>query len=111
MGGTGHNDRNRFGTSLAVTESKEVYGWGNSWYGALGVNSSIVSKPVRVGTDISNAVQVAGGGKSGSDDYHVYSIGNTGYTYILKEDGTVSSLGYNVKGELGNGAKASTTAV
>ena len=108
MGGTGHNDRNRFGTSLAVTESKEVYGWGNSWYGALGVNSSIVSKPVRVGTDISNAVQVAGGGKSGSDDYHVYSIGNTGYTYILKEDGTVSSLGYNVNGELGNGSKTST---
>ena len=68
-------------------------------------------KPVRVGTDISNAVQVAGGGKSGSDDWHVNSIGNTGYTYILKEDGTVSSLGYNVNGELGNGAKVSTTAV
>ena len=46
MGGTGHNDRNRFGTSLAVTESKEVYGWGNSLYGALGVNASTVSTPV-----------------------------------------------------------------
>ena len=111
MGGTGRAEKNRFGTSLAVTESKEVYGWGNSLYGALGVKSSIVSKPVRVGTDISNAVQVAGGGKSGSDDWHVNSIGNTGYTYILKEDGTVSSLGYNVNGELGNGAKVSTTAV
>ena len=72
MGGTGRSESNRFGTSLAVTESKEVYGWGNSLYGALGVKSSIVSKPVRVGTDISNAVQVAGGGKSGSDDWHVY---------------------------------------
>ena len=111
MGGTGHDDRNRFGTSLAVTESKEVYGWGNSLYGALGVKSSIVSTPVRVATGISTAVQVAGGGKSGSDDWHVNSIGNTGYTYILKEDGTVSSLGYNVNGELGNGAKVSTTAV
>ena len=111
MGGTGRGEKNRFGTSLAVTESKEVYGWGNSLYGALGVKSSIVSKPVRVGTDISNAVQVAGGGKSGSDDWHVNSIGNTGYTYILKEDGTVSSLGYNVNGELGNGAKVSTSAV
>ena len=111
MGGTGHDDRNRFGTSLAVTESKEVYGWGNSMYGALGVNASIVSTPVRVAAGISTAVQVAGGSKSGSDDYHVNSIGNTGYTYILKEDGTVSSLGYNVNGELGNGAKASTTAV
>ena len=56
--------------AFAVTESKEVYGWGNSLYGALGVKSSIVSTPVRVGTDISNAVQVAGGGKSGSDDWH-----------------------------------------
>ena len=111
MGGTGRDGKNRFGTSLAVTESKEVYGWGNSLYGALGVKSSIVSKPVRVGTDISNAVQVAGGGKSGSDDWHVNSIGNTGYTYILKEDGTVSSLGYNVNGELGNGAHTSTTNV
>ena len=41
----------------------------------------------------------------------INSIGNTGYTYILKEDGTVSSLGYNVNGELGNGAHTSTTAV
>ena len=84
---------------------------GNSLYGALGVNASIVSTPVRVATGISTAVQVAGGGKSGSDDWHVNNIGNTGYTYILKEDGTVSSLGYNVNGELGNGAKVSTTAV
>ena len=111
MGGTGRGEKNRFGTSLAVTESKEVYGWGNSMYGALGVNASIVSTPVRVATGISTAVQVAGGGKSGSDDYHVNSIGNTGYTYILKEDGTVSSLGYNVNGELGNGANTSTTNV
>ncbi len=53
-------------------------------------------------------MQVAGGGKSGSDDWHVNNIGNTGYTYILKEDGTVSSLGYNVNGELGNGAQSAT---
>ena len=46
---------------------------------------------MRVGTDISNAVQVAGGGKSGSDDWHVNSIGNTGYTYNPKRRGTVSA--------------------
>ena len=49
MGGTGRDGKNRFGTSLAVTESKEVYGWGNSMYGALGVNASIVSTPVKIG--------------------------------------------------------------
>ncbi len=51
MGGTGRGEI-EIGTSLAVTESKEVYGWGNSLYGAFGIKSSIVSKPVKVGTDI-----------------------------------------------------------
>ena len=62
-------------------------------YGALGVKSSIVSKPVRVATGISTAVQVAGGGKSGSDDWHVNSIGNTGYTYIPKRRRNSFKLG------------------
>ena len=56
-------------------------------------------------------MQVAREEKKKNNEYHVYSIGNTGYTYILKEDGTVSSLGYNANGELGNGAQTSTTAV
>ena len=53
-------------------------------YGALGVKSSIVSTPVRVATGISTAVQVAGGGKSGSDDWHVNNIGNTCLLYTSR---------------------------
>ena len=30
------NDNSSYGTSIALTESKEVYGWGYSGYGPLG---------------------------------------------------------------------------
>ena len=36
-----------WGTSIAVTESKEVYGWGYSGYGALGKTGEFKS-PIRV---------------------------------------------------------------
>ncbi|MFR1006176.1 MAG: RCC1 domain-containing protein, partial [Hominilimicola sp.] len=48
--------------------------------------------------DIDTAVQASIGGTS-----------NTYFTYILKEDGTVSSLGYNEYGQLGNGTTNSSS--
>ena len=86
-----------WGTSIAVTESKEVYGWGYSNYGALGKDGTFKS-PIKV-SNINTAVGVALGGTS-----------NAQFTYILKEDGTVSSLGYNDYGQLGNGTTTSSTA-
>ena len=79
-----------WGTSIAVTESKEVYGWGYSNYGALGKTGEFKS-PIKV-SNINTAVGAALGGTDSGQ-----------FTYILKEDGTVSSLGYNGYGQLGNG--------
>ncbi len=81
---------NGYGTSIALTESKEVYGWGYSGYGPLGQTGYFTS-PIKV-SNINTAVGVALGGTD-----------NTQFTYILKKDGTVSSLGYNYYGQLGNG--------
>ena len=83
-----------WGTSIAVTESKEVYGWGYSNYGALGKTGEFKS-PIKV-SNINTAVEAALGGTD-----------STPFTYILKEDGTVSSLGYNGYGQLGNGTTTS----
>ena len=91
-----------WGTSITVTESKEVYGWGYSGsgysgYGPLGKNGEFKS-PIRV-SNINTAVGVALGGTDHAQ-----------FTYILKEDGTVSSLGYNDYGQLGNGTTNSSAA-
>ena len=75
-------DSGTYGTSIALTESKEVYGWGYSGYGQLGKTETFTS-PIKV-SNINTAVGVALGGTS-----------TTYFTYILNEDGTVSSLGYN----------------
>ena len=83
-------DNNGYGTSIALTESKEVYGWGYSGYGQLGKIETFKS-PIKV-SNINTAVGVALGGTD-----------NTYFTYILKEDGTIASLGYNNYGQLGNG--------
>ena len=85
-----------WGTSIALTESKEVYGWGVSDNGALGKKDRITT-PIKV-SNVNTAVQIAIGGTS-----------NGQFTYILKEDGTVSSLGYNVYGQLGNGTTTSSS--
>ncbi|RGF88870.1 hypothetical protein DXA10_14820, partial [Firmicutes bacterium AM55-24TS] len=86
-----------WGTSIAVTESKEVYGWGYSNYGALGKTGEFGS-PIKV-SNINTAVGAALGGTDSGQ-----------FTYILKEDGTVSSLGYNGYGQLGNGTTTSSSA-
>ena len=86
-----------WGTSIAVTESKEVYGWGYSNYGALGKTGEFKS-PIKV-SNINTAVGAALGGTDSGQ-----------FTYILKEDGTVSSLGYNGYGQLGNGTAANSSA-
>ena len=86
-----------WGTSIAVTESKEVYGWGYSNYGALGKTGEFGS-PIKV-SNINTAVGAALGGTDSGQ-----------FTYILKEDGTVSSLGYNGYGQLGNGTAANSSA-
>ena len=86
-----------WGTSIAVTESKEVYGWGYSNYGALGKTGEFKS-PIKV-SNINTAVGAALGGTDSGQ-----------FTYILKEDGTVSSLGYNGYGQLGNGTTSSSSA-
>ena len=89
-----------YGSSIAVTEDKKVYGWGSGIYGALGAGAkSQTVKPVKI-ADIDTAVQASIGGTS-----------NTYFTYILKEDGTVSSLGYNGYGQLGNGTTNSNGTV
>ena len=89
------DDDSGYGTSIALTESKEVYGWGYSGYGALGKTGTITT-PIKV-SNVKTAVQIAIGGTS-----------NGQFTYILKEDGTVSSLGYNGYGQLGNGTTSSS---
>ena len=86
-----------WGTSIAVTESKKVYGWGYSNYGALGKDGRFTS-PIRV-SNINTAVGAALGGTD-----------STPFTYILKEDGTVSSLGFGGYGVLGNGTITSSSA-
>ena len=91
-------DDSGYGTSIALTESKEVYGWGYSSYGQLGKTGTFTS-PIKV-SNINTAVGVALGGTD-----TVY------FTYILKEDGTVSSLGYNYYGQLGNGTTKSDATV
>ena len=92
------DDDSGYGTSIALTESKEVYGWGYSGYGALGKTGTITT-PIKV-SNVKTAVQIAIGGTS-----------NGQFTYILKEDGTVSSLGYNTYGQLGNGNNSSTAGI
>ncbi|RHO96656.1 hypothetical protein DW004_14535, partial [Firmicutes bacterium AF36-3BH] len=72
-----------------------MYGWGYSGYGPLGQTGYFTS-PIKV-SNINTAVGVALGGTD-----------NTQFTYILKEDGTISSLGYNYYGQLGNGKSDST---
>lgn len=62
-----------WGTSIAVTESKEVYGWGYSNYGALGKTGEFGS-PIKV-SNINTAVGAALGGTDSGQ-----------FTYILKED-------------------------
>ena len=89
---------NGYGTSIALTESKEVYGWGYSGYGPLGQTGYFTS-PIKV-SNINTAVGVALGGTD-----------NTQFTYILKEDGTISSLGYNYYGQLGNGTTSGSATV
>ena len=89
---------NGYGTSIALTESKEVYGWGYSGYGPLGQTGYFTS-PIKV-SNINTAVGVALGGTD-----------NTQFTYILKKDGTVSSLGYNYYGQLGNGTTSGSATV
>ena len=84
-----------WGTSIALTESKEVYGWGYSGYGQLGKIETFKS-PIKV-SNINTAVGAALGGTD-----------NTYFTYILKEDGTIASLGYNNYGQLGNGTTSSS---
>ena len=91
-------DNNGYGTSIALTESKEVYGWGYSGYGQLGKAETFKS-PIKV-SNIDTAVGVALGGTD-----------NTYFTYILKEDGTIASLGYNNYGQLGNGKRDSTNTI
>ncbi len=86
-----------WGTSIALTESKEVYGWGYSGYGQLGKAETFKS-PIKV-SNINTAVGAALGGTD-----------NTYFTYILKEDGTIASLGYNNYGQLGNGTTSSSSA-
>ena len=74
-------------------------GWGSGRYGVLGAGAtSQTVKPVKI-ADIDTAVQASIGGTS-----------NTYHTYILKEDGRVSSLGYNEYGQLGNGTTNSSSA-
>ena len=89
---------NGYGTSIALTESKEVYGWGYSGYGPLGQTGTFTS-PIKV-SNINTAVGVALGGTD-----------NTQFTYILKKDGMVSSLGYNYYGQLGNGTTSGSATV
>ena len=72
-----------------------MYGWGYSGYGPLGQTGYFTS-PIKV-SNINTAVGAALGGTD-----------NTQFTYILKEDGTISSLGYNYYGQLGNGKTDST---
>ena len=91
-------DSSSYGTSIAVTESKEVYGWGYSGFGPLGQTGTFTS-PIKV-SNINTAVGVALGGTS-----------STQFTYILKEDGTIASLGYNGYGQLGNGKSDSTNTI
>ena len=55
-------DSSIYGTSIALTESKEVYGWGYSGYGALGQTGTFTS-PIKV-SSINTAVGVALGGTS-----------------------------------------------
>ena len=92
------DDDSGYGTSIALTESKEVYGWGYSGYGALGKTGTITT-PIKV-SNVKTAVQIAIGGTS-----------NGQFTYILNEDGTVSSLGYNRYGQLGNGKTGDTNTI
>ena len=72
-------DDSGWGTSIALTESKEVDGGGYSGYRQLGQIGTFTS-PIKV-SNINTAVGAALGGTD-----------NTYFTYILKEDGTVSSL-------------------
>ena len=48
-------DDSGYGTSIALTESKEVYGWGYSSYGQLGKTGTFTS-PIKV-SNINTAVE------------------------------------------------------
>ena len=106
-----------YGTSLALTADKNVYGWGSSGYGALGGTVYQQTAP-RLVNGSGQTVQAILGGASGqsiSNSSYNYagtiSVGSYTHTLMLYEDGTVHSAGYNAQGQLGNGNTTTTGAI
>ncbi|MBQ8300663.1 MAG: hypothetical protein IJX57_01675, partial [Clostridia bacterium] len=106
-----------FGTSLALTVDKKVYGWGSSKYGALGKNVAINPSPILVNSS-GTVVQVSTGGASGlpvsASSYNwsgTMESGGYNFSYFLNEDATISSVGYNAHGELGDKTITTTATI
>lgn len=92
------------GHALAINTSNQVYGWGGNYYGQLGIRPYLgwfddptiygeygreLESAVPLTISVTNATAIAGG---------------SGFSLILKNDGTVWALGNNANGQLGNGS-------
>jgi len=81
--------------TFGITESGGLYSWGQDGFGALGqnTNSINISSPTQVGA-LTTWLAVSGG------SYHAVAV---------KTDGTLWSWGYNVYGQLGDGATSTVS--
>jgi len=78
------------GHALAVTESQNVYAWGDNYFGQLGVESPAIIATATIVPGLTAVVEVAAG------DSH---------SLALRSDGTVWSWGGNQSGQLGDGTR------
>ena len=86
---------NNVGVTYAVTDDNMLYGWGYTTTYVLGgesKNGINYNTPILVNTNVS---KVAASGTNHDNNY----------TYILKTNGKINSIGYDGNSELGNGIR------